>query len=98
MYFCDKITFFFDDNVALMSEVMEVDGRNMDENIISSTTSGTATITTMMTEVIHELANNDEETRDEQGGSDEDWNEDTLMTTTISLESTNNGASEGRTF
>lgn len=73
---------------------MEVDGRNMDENIISSET-------TTVTEVIHELVNNDEETRDEMGESaeeDEVTPSITLLTTTVSLESTNNAAPEGRTL
>jgi hypothetical protein len=50
----------------------------------------------MMTEVIQELVNNDEETRDERGS--EVTQPQTLLTTTISLESTNNAATEGNTL
>lgn len=81
---------------------MEVDGRNMDENITSSTSETTTMTTTMVTEVIQELVNNDEETRDERGSEEEVWDEVTqpkpLLRTTISLESTNNAAPEGRTL
>lgn len=78
---------------------MEVDGRNMDENITSSASRETTMTTTMMTEVIHELVNNDEETRDEGRVGEEDVIQPIeLLTTTISLESINNAASEGRTL
>lgn len=45
-----------------MSEGRTVDGRNMDENILSSTS--VTEVRTTMTEVIHEF-NSDAETRDE---------------------------------
>lgn len=82
---------------------MEVDGRNMDENIISSTSDITAVTTTpMMTQVIHELINNDEETRDERIGSEEVRDEVThsitLFSMSNSFESMNNAAPEGTKF
>lgn len=79
---------------------MEADGRNMDEYIISSTSGATTMTTTMMTEVIHELVNNDEETRDEGRVSEEVGVTQPieLPTMTISLESMNNAAPEGRTL
>ena len=73
---------------------MEVDGSNMDENILSSET-------TTMTEVIHELLSNEEETRDVRVEDDEKKGVETtppipLLTTAIPPESANNTTPEGR--